>query len=276
MDIRAILLDFDGTALQSDQVFISFRNMAAIRQALEKNIEIIPSTGRVESMFPPQIEADKRIRYWVTSNGARVVDRKSGEVIFQSLFTPEESAAICRIFEGENIYGEIAADGNIYMEKEICDHLERYDVPPHHVWFLEAGRQIGVTSLSEHFLKTGMGIEKVNLYGVPKERQQPIIDALEAMGVVFVFEGAGKDIQFFPKRQDRTKALNTLFSRLGIGYENVMALGDSTLDEGAIRDAAIGVAMGNSPEWVKASADFVSVPYTENGVAQAIEKFILG
>ena len=59
MDIRAILLDFDGTALQRDQVYISYRNKQALIAAMEKGIEIIPSTGRVEDMFPPQIEALK-------------------------------------------------------------------------------------------------------------------------------------------------------------------------------------------------------------------------
>ena len=275
MQISAILLDFDGTALQSDQTYISFRNMAAIDAAMDKGIEIIPSTGRVEDMFPPQIEADKRIRYWVTSNGARVVDRQTGEVIYQSLFTPEESAEICRIFEGQQIYGEIAAEGKIYMEKEICEDLGHYAVPPHHVWFLSLGRQLEVKQLSRHFLENGIGIEKVNLYNVPKEKQQTIIKALESTGVVFVFEGAGENIQFFPKRQNREEALAVLFERLGIGFENVLALGDSTLDMPAIQKAGIGVAMGNSPQWVKDAADFISVPYNENGVAQAIEKFIL-
>ena len=53
MNIRAILLDFDGTSLQRDQVYISFRNMRALRAALDKGIEIIPCTGRCEDMFPP-------------------------------------------------------------------------------------------------------------------------------------------------------------------------------------------------------------------------------
>ena len=49
-EIKAILLDFDGTTLQKDQVFISMRNMYAIRKALDKGIQIIPSTGRSEDM----------------------------------------------------------------------------------------------------------------------------------------------------------------------------------------------------------------------------------
>jgi len=89
MDIKAILLDFDGTALQRDQVYLSYRNMYALQKVMEKGIEVIPTTGRVEDMFPPQIEADQRFRYWVTASGARVVDRHTGEIIYQSLFTPE-------------------------------------------------------------------------------------------------------------------------------------------------------------------------------------------
>lgn len=275
MDIRAMLLDFDGTALQNDQTFISFRNKAAIVGAIAKGIEIIPSTGRVEDMFPPQIEADARIRYWVTSNGARVVDRQSKEVIYQSLFTPEESAAICRCFEGQQIYAEIAADGLIYMEKEVCDDLAHHAVPPHHVWFLELGRQVVVEQPSSYLLERGIGIEKVNLYGVPPEKQQKIIGALTDMGVVDICDGAGKDIQFFPKRLDRMKALDALFTRLGIGFENVMALGDSALDAPAIIQAGIGVAMGNAAEWIKEKADFVTAPFNEDGVAKAIEKYLL-
>lgn len=79
MDIKAILLDFDGTTLQRDQVFISVRNMYAIRKALDKGIYIVPSTGRAENMQPPQIEAEKRIRYYITSGGAGVVDHSTGK-----------------------------------------------------------------------------------------------------------------------------------------------------------------------------------------------------
>ncbi|HQP45726.1 MAG TPA: HAD hydrolase family protein, partial [Flexilinea sp.] len=144
MDIKAILLDFDGTALQRDQVFISCRNMYAIRQAIAKGIEIIPCTGRCEDMFPPQIEAEKRIRYWITASGTRIVDRNEKKVLYQCVFSPEESAQLCEIFENQDIYTEISAEGHIYLEKKINDHLERYPVPSHHVWFVESGRQIPV------------------------------------------------------------------------------------------------------------------------------------
>lgn len=275
MNIKAILLDFDGTALQRDQTFLSFRNMAALRKAMDKGIEIIPCTGRCEDMFPPQIEAEKNIRYWVTASGARVVDRKSGEVIYQELFTPEDSARLCSIYENQSIYSEISADGLIYMEKDICSHLEDFAVPPHHVWFLELGRQKEVDTPSKYFKEHGIGIEKINIYGVPEEKQKELLKRLLATDLITVTEGAGMDIQLFPKNLDKGKAMEALFAKLGIGFDEVMSIGDSAMDEPVITKAAIGVAVGNAPEWLKKKADYVTAPYYEDGVAKAIEKYLL-
>lgn len=275
MAIRGILLDFDGTSLKQDQIYLSERNMNALLAAMDRGIEVIPCTGRCEDMFPPQIEAEPRIRYWVTSNGARVVDRKTGEIIHSSLFTPEESAMFCRMYEGRKIYSEIAAQGKIVMEKDVCADIERYHVPPHHMWFIEEKRQIEVETPSEYFINHQIGVEKYNLYGVPEEMQQQLIEDIKATGLANISDGAGVNVQFFPKRQSRVDAVNALFKRLGFGYESVMSLGDSRLDADMIRHAAIGVAMGNAAQCAKDVADFISLPYDQDGVAVAIEKFLL-
>jgi hydroxymethylpyrimidine pyrophosphatase-like HAD family hydrolase len=120
-----------------------------------------------------------------------------------------------------------------------------------------------------------VGIEKVNLYGVPGEKQQPLIKALEETGFLLITEGAGKNIQFFPKSQDRCEAIDTLFQKLGLDYSRVMALGDSTLDMPSIKKAKIGVAMGNAPQHVRDVADYIAPPYDQDGAADAIEKFVL-
>ena len=275
MEIKAILLDFDGTSLQKDQVYISLRNMWALRRAMDRGIQIIPCTGRVEDMLPPQIEADSRIRYWVTSGGSRVVDRQTGEVLFSHTWTPEQSAELCRIFEGQNIYSETAAEGKILMERSVAEHLERHAVPPHHVWFFEAGRHVVVDSLSEYFLKNNVGMEKENIYDVPKEKQEALYRAFEDTGLVWLTDPPGSLIQFFPKDLDRSVAIAALLKHIGIGFEQVMSLGDGVMDIPAIKAAGLGVAMGNAPDRVKAEADYVTAPFDQDGVAQAIERFIL-
>ena len=54
-----------------------------------------------------------------------------------------------------------------------------------------------------------------------------------------------------------------------------MACGDNPNDLEMIVFAGIGVAMGNAEDVVKEAADFVTLPNYEDGVAYAIEKFVL-
>ena len=272
--IRAILLDFDGTSLQKDQVFISMANKRALWKALDKGIEIIPCTGRSADMLPPQIEDERRIRYLVTSNGGRVVDRLTGTVIYQSTFTPEETADFCRMYEGGKMYSEIAAEGKLYIESAVRADPGLFSIPPHHVWWMETSRPIPLAKPSEYFLEHRIGAEKFNLYGVPKDMQEGLIKGIAAAGCADMSAGAGKDIQFFPKRQKRVNAMNALFEYLGYGFESVMSLGDSALDADMISSAGIGVAMGNAPQEIRDQADYVSAPYDQDGVAEAIYKFI--
>ena len=55
-----------------------------------------------------------------------------------------------------------------------------------------------------------------------------------------------------------------------------MSIGDNIIDADAIRTSGIGVAMGNASDNLKAIADFVTLPYDQDGVAVVIEKFVLG
>jgi hypothetical protein len=63
---------------------------------------------------------------------------------------------------------------------------------------------------------------------------------------------------------------------LGLQAANVMAIGDNFNDVEMITYAGVGVAMGNAPEGVKATANWVAPDVEEDGVAAAIEQFVLG
>ena len=57
--------------------------------------------------------------------------------------------------------------------------------------------------------------------------------------------------------------------------ENVMAIGDDFTDIALLEYAGIGVAMGNAPAPVKACADWVTTTIEKDGVARAVERWIL-
>jgi hydroxymethylpyrimidine pyrophosphatase-like HAD family hydrolase len=56
--------------------------------------------------------------------------------------------------------------------------------------------------------------------------------------------------------------------------EETMAVGDSENDYSMINAAGIGVAMGNASDDIKAIADYITTTNEEDGVGEAIKKFI--
>ena len=74
---------------------------------------------------------------------------------------------------------------------------------------------------------------------------------------------------------DKGTALTTLARRLNIPLSQTMAIGDSSSDFEIIKRCGLGVAMGNAPDNIKAAADVVTGLNTEDGLAEAFEKYVL-
>ncbi|GKT27566.1 HAD-superfamily hydrolase, subfamily IIB like protein [Aduncisulcus paluster] len=70
-------------------------------------------------------------------------------------------------------------------------------------------------------------------------------------------------------------AIKALAEIYKITTQEIMAMGDNNNDIEMIQVAGIGVAMGNAGEAVKAVADDVAVHHEEDGVAWALEKYVL-
>ena len=63
---------------------------------------------------------------------------------------------------------------------------------------------------------------------------------------------------------------------LGIRKEEIMVFGDADNDREMFDQAGFSVAMENGLDEMKAMADYVTASNREDGVAKAMEKFILG
>ena len=278
MNTKLVLVDLDGTLLGKDQVKVSERNLQALHALHERGCEIVPCTGRAVDMLAPELLALPFIRYVVSSHGARVYDRVTDQTLYSCLISPEDSAKVLAVLEGRGLYAEVAADHTIYIEKATEAALSTLPVPSHHVWYMcEDHAYTAVDKPSQYFLEHGIGIEKVNLYGIPDALTQEIYDGLTATGVIRHTRGAAaKDLEFSAKNLDKAAAMDVLLRHLGLTYDQTFAIGDSSTDRDVIRMSRIGVAMGNAPEDIQAVADHVTARNTEDGFALAVEQYLLG
>lgn len=90
-----------------------------------------------------------------------------------------------------------------------------------------------------------------------------------------VLKSAPFFLEVFDRRAGKGPSLQKLAEHLGIDRANVMSIGDQENDLTMLQYAGTSVAMGNAIDAVKAVARFETATNSEDGVAQAIERFVL-
>lgn len=90
-----------------------------------------------------------------------------------------------------------------------------------------------------------------------------------------VFRSEPYFLELVPKGIDKARSLSVLLDELGLKREELMAAGDGFNDLSMVKFAGMGVAMANAQDVVKENADFITLSNEEDGVAHAVEKFIL-
>jgi phosphoglycolate phosphatase (TIGR01487 family) len=74
---------------------------------------------------------------------------------------------------------------------------------------------------------------------------------------------------------DKGSSLEIVARDLGIKTDEILAMGDSENDMEFLRTAGMKVAVANADEELKAIADYVTQKTYGDGVAEAIDRFIL-
>ncbi|HIX10832.1 MAG TPA: HAD hydrolase family protein, partial [Candidatus Agathobaculum pullistercoris] len=90
-----------------------------------------------------------------------------------------------------------------------------------------------------------------------------------------MYGGALKNVEINCKGVHKGQGLAQLAVQLGIGMDEVMAIGDSDNDLTMLRMAGLGVAMANAAPHIRDAADVCTGSNAEDGVAQAVERYIL-
>lgn len=239
---KIIALDMDGTLLSSNHQ-ISEGNRRAIEEARNHGVHVILSTGRSFMTSKEYMESLALDSYHITVNGSEIW-HTSGELIERQMLHGQHIETMWKLKEQHN--------------------TTFWAVSTEKVWRGEFPENI-----HEHeWLKFG--------YDVPnQEIREQIEKELQAHSELEVTNSSPKNLEINAMGVSKAKALATVCERLGLTMANVLAMGDSLNDLAMIEEAGCGVAMGNAQEIVKEAADWVTGTNDEDGVAQAIRKFVL-
>ncbi len=273
MDVKLIAMDLDGTALLNDHMTVSPRLQAALEQAHEKGIKIVPVTGRPYKLLPSLLETNPQWKeYGILCNGSQIRNLRTGEILYSLTIQEKDLRALVDLAEKYAVPVEFSADSRLYLTQQSWQAQQGHPELAFHCGKILPKNGVVVESLLPLCTGSHGLVEKVNLNGVPEAVRGEIDAALGALGVSGVW-ASSSCMEITHKDATKGGALGRLCRMIGIPMEQVMALGDSGNDVSMLQMAGLGVAMGNAPAFVKQAANAVTESNVEDGAAAAIERF---
>ena len=284
--IKLLALDLDGTLLDS-RGHIPEANKKAIRKAEEKGVLVTIATGRrFRDARPVALEAEFNAPI-ITHNGALLKFAQTLETVAYSLIEIQTVREILRVgkkFGGDALlsadphgkgtlfYDTVSAE-NIPLQKYIGWskrlHGDEAEEAVHHVENLE---DVLDETETVHVSFSGNCAPMAELEMVLKNALNLTANVLTTVYPPLDFTL----IDILPPDASKGIGLEKLAAIENLTAENVMVIGDNFNDLEMLEYAGTPVVMGNaSPELLERGEFYTTLSNDENGVAVAIERFIL-
>lgn len=277
MDYKMIAVDLDGTALRKDGRTLSERVERSFYRAYEKGIEIVLATGRLYGVLAPSLLTGASWQHLcVLCNGSEIRDLKNGRVLDHRYMKGSDLLALVEAADRIGIVAEVMTPDKIYLTQEGWERIKRYGPPDlnHHIKYALEERARPVNNLFEFCRNTEEDFVKAIYQLVDDKVRKAAEDVLESMPLSYFWSGE-KSIEVTHPEASKAKGLRRVCTILGISMDQVVAIGDSGNDIPMLLDAGLGIAMSSASEEVKEAADVVTASNEEDGVALAIEKYVL-
>ena len=275
-EIKIIALDMDGTLLDS-QKNVSERNRRALTACAEKGIWVVPATGRAGHGIAPEIKALPGVRYAIATNGGVVTDLLEGRNLKTCAISNEQTLSILRRLDEYPAMYDPYIEGWAITQPEFIEHLDRYGLSPVMQRMVHATRRT-VPNIIRYVEETKKEAEKINVFFGEEHmgERERLRRELEQIEGLFVSSSLPNNLEINREEATKGNALLWLADYLNIPHSSVMAFGDRENDVSMLRAAGIGVAMGNAIDKAKEAAAYVTSSNDDDGVAAALEYFVLG
>lgn len=266
--INLIVLDVDDTLL-NDSKDIPIQNIESIKMACSLGIKVVVASGRPLSKTTidiyEKLNIFKEDNYFIAYNGASIYDVYTKEVLFSKLLEKDE------IIELDNYFKTASPLSARYV------HIDENVtvINPNKYSYLEYEY-----NLKDHVEGDYLSIKNVCAYKYQIADEPEIISQLyknlkkefhEKYNVVITMPCF---LEFTKKGVDKYSAIKILSTKLNIKNDEIMTIGDSMNDYSMIKNAGIGVAMGNAINEIKSVCKLIVDTNEKYGVSQAVNLII--
>lgn len=288
---KLVAIDLDGTLLNSYGE-VSNKNKEAIQKSIEKNVEIVLSSGRPIMSVKNLANEIGCNNYIICGNGAITYDIQNEEIIYNRFLEKAKVLQIIRICEENSIFY------NIYTKDTILTKNLNYNILFYHqenaskpedkktrITLMQNIEEYIQNRKEEDYLKITICDNDKVIFGsiIRKLRTIKDVDVLDVahMSRKIIKDGTQDVLMEYYYTEitntnvDKWQAIENLIEKLGIKREEVIAIGDNINDAEMVKNAGLGIMMQNSAPYIKEIADVIVKDNDNDGVAQALEKYIL-
>lgn len=260
--IKALFFDIDGTLVSFKTHQIPVSTVSAIAEAKARGVQIFISTGRPQIIINNLAALEERqlIDGYITMNGGYCF--AGDTVISKHPISPHSVEIITQYATERKIPNLVVGEHNMV----ICDKGEIFEELFYRQ--LKVGIQLKEKTVKEAIAEEKDIIQLTTFITKEQEAElQPLVPDCE-MGR---WHPAFVDIttQGCTKQQ----GIDEMIRHFGISLDETMSFGDGGNDITMIQHAAIGVAMGNALDSVKAVADYITDTVDNDGVAKALRHY---
>jgi hypothetical protein len=264
--VKLVALDLDGTLIGRDLV-IRPRVKAAIAKMQAAGVAGCIVTGRMYQAALPFARELGFTAPVVCYQGAAIVDPQSDRVLRDTPLPLETVREIIDFVERDRMHLQLYRNDEYY-----CEERNRFSQ-------LYAGlsgvEPVIVSSLRERFAYSPA--TKAVVIGEP-EHAGAYVERMRAhLGErAYVTRSYPEFVEVLNPAVDKGEALRFVAHHLGIETSDVIAIGDSWNDAPLLQAAGFGIAMGDAPDELRAVAAATVGNVASDGVAEAIEAYVLG
>ncbi len=274
-EIKMVGLDLDGTTLKYGDV-LSERTLDTFRRAKEKGVHIVIATGRTGRSLPPFLFEVPEIEYVITSNGAHIIRLEDMSAIYEDIIKPENVSIVVERARAMGYVFEAFVDGTAYIDRVVYEGMQREPEKYKYrdiEYVLRTRRPIeDIYSFTESH---GNRIENISITFEGEDDRRRIFNELGDVDGLTLTSSFTNNVEIGGSTTSKAQALMHLLDMLHLTPENLMTCGDSPNDGKMIELAEVGVAMADSHPYILGIADYVTDTCFEDGVAKAIERFVL-
>lgn len=261
---KLIAIDVDDTLL-NEEGFISEKNKAAIQRAEDAGVKIVIASGRSYASTKQYIKELALPNLTVSLNGAYVQDPADDRLLADFSIEKRITQEIMKDIEPFKVHTNFYCGEKVFCQGPSEQALFYSQMNRIEMDYVESLVELSKTEQAGKLLMSD-----------DHEKLKPIKDLLQKkygdiLNIVF---SKPFFLEVTDKNASKGAALLKVAEMYGIIPQDVIAIGDSENDISMIRNAGLGIAMGNAKEKIKKQADFVTLSNNESGVAYAINKFI--